>query len=196
MTVEALDTAIQADPQNAAYTARGIAPLYAFDPRAKLLIIGQAPGQRAQDKRLYFDDPSGNRLREWLGMDRATFYNPANVSILPLDFYFPGKGKSGDLPPRKGFADKWLPQFLALMPQPPLTILVGGYAQKYALGSTMQRTLTATVQHYADYLPQYFPIVHPSPRNNIWLAKNPWFEQTVLPELQQRVRTALNGGQA
>lgn len=196
MTVEALDAAIQADPQNADYTARGIAPLYAFDPQAKLLIIGQAPGQRAQDQRLYFDDASGDRLRDWLGMDRATFYNPANVSILPLDFYFPGKGKSGDLPPRKGFADKWMPQFLALMPQQPLTILVGSYAQKYALGSTARRTLTATVQHYADYLPQYFPIVHPSPRNNIWLAKNAWFEETVLPELQRRVRTALNGGQA
>lgn len=192
MNLTEIDAAIKADSQNADFTARGIDPLYAFDPQAKILLIGQAPGQQAQDKRRYFDDPSGDRLREWLGMSRETFYNPRQLSILLLDFYFPGKGKSGDLPPRKGFADKWLPEFLALMPTPPLTLLVGSYAQKFVLGKRAARTLTATVQNYADYLPQYFPLVHPSPRNNIWMAKNPWFTTDVLPALHAQVDAALN----
>lgn len=191
MSLAALNAAIQADPQNAVYTERGIAPLYGFDPNARILLIGQAPGQQAQDKQCYFDDPSGDRLRDWLGVTRATFYDPAQISVLPLDFYFPGKGKSGDLPPRKAFTAKWLPQFLALMPQQPLTLLVGRYAQTAMLGKRAQRTLTATVKAYETYLPQYFPLVHPSPRNNIWMAKNPWFETDVLPALRAQVTAAL-----
>jgi uracil-DNA glycosylase len=190
-TLDQIKQAIIADPQNADFTARGIDPLYAFDPQAKILLIGQAPGQQAQDKRRYFDDPSGERLREWLGMSREIFYDPRQLSILPLDFYFPGKGKSGDLPPRKGFAAKWHPQILATMPQQPLTILVGAYAQKFYLGKRAKKNLTATVQAYQEYLPQYLPLVHPSPRNNIWMAKNPWFATDVLPELQKLVHTAL-----
>jgi uracil-DNA glycosylase len=190
-TLNQIKQSIIADPQNADFTARGIDPLYAFDPRAKILLIGQAPGQQAQDKRRYFDDPSGERLREWLGMSREIFYDPRQLSILPLDFYFPGKGKSGDLPPRKGFAAKWHPQILATMPQQPLTILVGAYAQKFYLGKRAKKNLTATVQAYQEYLPQYLPLVHPSPRNNIWMAKNPWFATDVLPELQKLVHTAL-----
>lgn len=190
-TLDEIRQAIIADPQNAEFTARGIDPLYAFDPHAKILLIGQAPGQQAQDKRRYFDDPSGERLREWLGMSREIFYDPAQLSILPLDFYFPGKGKSGDLPPRKGFAAKWHPQILATMDQQPLTILVGAYAQKFYLGKRAKKNLTATVQAYAAYLPQYLPLVHPSPRNNIWMAKNPWFADEVLPQLQLLVHAAL-----
>lgn len=184
--------AIQADEQNRSYTDQGIKPLYSVHPEAKLLIVGQAPGIRAQTSGLFWDDPSGERLRSWLGIDRKTFYNNPKLAILPLDFYFPGKGKGGDLAPRTGFADKWHPKLLATMPELTTTLLVGNYAQKYYLKQTRYKTLTETVKHYQDYLPDFFPLVHPSPRNQIWLKKNPWFEQGVVPDLQQLTRDLLN----
>lgn len=184
--------AIQADEQNRSYTDQGIKPLYSVHPEAKLLIVGQAPGIRAQTSGLFWDDPSGERLRNWLGIDRETFYNNPKLAILPLDFYFPGKGKGGDLAPRTGFADKWHPKLLATMPELTTTLLVGNYAQKYYLKQTRYRTLTETVKHYQDYLPDFFPLVHPSPRNQIWLKKNPWFEQGVVPDLQQLTKDLLN----
>lgn len=184
--------AIQADEQNRSYTDQGIKPLYSVHPEAKLLIVGQAPGIRAQTSGLFWDDPSGERLRSWLGIDRETFYNNPKLAILPLDFYFPGKGKGGDLAPRTGFADKWHPKLLATMPELTTTLLVGNYAQKYYLKQTRYKTLAETVKHYQDYLPDFFPLVHPSPRNQIWLKKNPWFEQSVVPDLQQLTRDLLN----
>ncbi|KRN76515.1 uracil-DNA glycosylase family protein [Weissella minor] len=184
--------AIQADEQNRSYTDQGIKPLYSVHPEAKLLIVGQAPGIRAQTSGLFWDDPSGERLRNWLGIDRETFYNNPKLAILPLDFYFPGKGKGGDLAPRTGFADKWHPKLLATMPELTTTLLVGNYAQKYYLKQTRYRTLTETVKHYQDYLPDFFPLVHPSPRNQIWLKKNSWFEQAVVPDLQQLTRDLIN----
>ncbi|WP_419154998.1 uracil-DNA glycosylase family protein [Weissella minor] len=184
--------AIQADEQNRSYTDQGIKPLYSVHPEAKLLIVGQAPGIRAQTSGLFWDDPSGERLRSWLGIDRQTFYNNPKLAILPLDFYFPGKGKGGDLAPRTGFADKWHPKLMATMPELTTTLLVGNYAQKYYLKQTRYKTLTETVKHYQDYLPDFFPLVHPSPRNQIWLKKNPWFEQDVVPDLQQLTKDLLN----
>ena len=182
---------IMQDPQNAAYTDKGIDPLYTAPETARLVIVGQAPGAKAQAKRRYWDDPSGDRLRDWMGIDRETFYSSDKLAILPLDFYFPGHGKSGDLPPRKGFAEKWHPRLLAQMPDVQLFVLVGSYAQHYYLGKEAQKTLTATVQHYADYLPQYFPLVHPSPRNQIWMSKNPWFAQDVLPVFKETIQKIL-----
>ncbi|MBS0950259.1 uracil-DNA glycosylase family protein [Weissella minor] len=184
--------AIQADEQNRSYTDQGIKPLYSVHPEAKLLIVGQAPGIRAQTSGLFWDDPSGERLRSWLDIDRETFYNNPKLAILPLDFYFPGKGKGGDLAPRTGFADKWHPKLMATMPELTTTLLVGNYAQKYYLKQTRYKTLTETVKHYQDYLPDFFPLVHPSPRNQIWLKKNPWFEQGVVPDLQQLTKDLLN----
>lgn len=184
--------AIQADEQNRPYTDQGIKPLYSVHPEAKLLIVGQAPGIRAQTSGLFWDDPSGERLRSWLGIDRETFYNNPKLAILPLDFYFPGKGKGGDLAPRTGFADKWHPKLIATMPELTTTLLVGNYAQKYYLKQTRYKTLTETVKHYQDYLPDFFPLVHPSPRNQIWLKKNPWFEQGVVPDLQHLTKDLLN----
>lgn len=125
--------AIKADPQNKEYTKEGIEPLYSVHKEAKICIIGQAPGIRAQESRLFWNDPSGDRLRDWLGIDRTTFYESNKISILPLDFYFPGKGKSGDLPPRAGFAQKWHKELLEEMPEIELFILVGSYAIKYYL---------------------------------------------------------------
>jgi uracil-DNA glycosylase len=183
--------AIKADPQNAAYTMQGIEPLYSVHREAKICIIGQAPGIRAQESRMFWNDPSGDRLRDWLGIDRETFYSSDKLAIVPLDFYFPGSGKSGDLPPRKGFADKWLPPLLTEMPDIELFILVGSYAIKYMLQLKSSAKTTDIIHDYQSYLPKYFPLVHPSPRNNIWLAKNPWFEPEVLPELKKIVKEIL-----
>ncbi|WP_195936388.1 uracil-DNA glycosylase family protein [Lactococcus lactis] len=179
--------AIKADPQNKKYTKEGIEPLYSVHKEAKICIIGQAPGIRAQESRLFWNDPSGDRLRDWLGIDRTTFYESNKISILPLDFYFPGKGKSGDLPPRAGFAQKWHKALLEEMPEIELFILVGSYAIKYYLNLKSSAKTTEVIRDFEAYLPNYFPLVHPSPRNNIWLAKNPWFEPELLPELKKRV---------
>ncbi|KXT76019.1 uracil-DNA glycosylase family protein [Streptococcus sp. DD12] len=189
--MDSIFEAIKQDPQNADFTARGIDPLYTAPKTARIVIVGQAPGAKAEAKRRYWDDPSGDRLRDWMGIDRETFYQSDKLAILPLDFYFPGHGKSGDLPPRKGFADKWHPKLLATMPHVELFVLVGSYAQKYYLKDKAQRTLTATVQDFAIYLPTYFPLVHPSPRNQIWMSKNPWFEADVLPVFKQTIADIL-----
>ncbi|MCT3098834.1 uracil-DNA glycosylase family protein [Lactococcus lactis] len=178
--------AIKADPQNKKYTKDGIEPLYSVHKEAKICIIGQAPGIRAQESRLFWNDPSGDRLRDWLGIDRTTFYESNKISILPLDFYFPGKGKSGDLPPRAGFAQKWHKALLEEMPEIELFILVGSYAIKYYLNLKSSAKTTEVIHDFEAYLPKYFPLVHPSPRNNMWLAKNPWFEPELLPELKKR----------
>lgn len=185
-------SAIMKDPANQVYTEQGIQPLFQADSQAKLLIVGQAPGLKAQKGQQLFADSSGDHLRAWLGLDGDTFYNAQQIAILPMDFYYPGKGKSGDLPPRKGFAAKWHPQILATMPRLEMVLLIGQYAQDYYLKEKQKRTLTATVRSYEDYLPRYFPLVHPSPRNNIWQAKNPWFKAELVPVLQNIVKNMLS----
>ncbi len=189
-TLSQIKNAIMADPQNRTFTERGIEPLFAAPTSARINIVGQAPGVKAEQTRLYWNDKSGDRLREWLGVDRETFYHSDLFAVIPMDFYYPGKGKSGDLPPRKGFAEKWHPQILADLPNIELTILIGQYAQKYYLPENTLN-VTETVQNYAKFLPHFLPLVHPSPRNQIWLKKNPWFAQNVVPTLQQRVKTIL-----
>ncbi|HEL1709573.1 TPA: uracil-DNA glycosylase family protein [Streptococcus suis] len=175
--------AIMWDVANRDFTNKGIAPLFQAPSTAKILIIGQAPGLKTQENGRLFDDASGANLRQWLGVDRQTFYESGHFAILPMDFYYPGKGKSGDLPPRKDFAPKWHQLILDQLPELELTILVGNYAQTYYLEKS-QRNLTERVQHAVDYLPTYFPLPHPSPRNNIWQAKNPWFQAEIIPNLQ------------
>ena len=187
MTLENIRREIMADPENAQATAKGWEPVYTAHPTARLLIVGQAPGIRAQESRTPWNDPSGDNLRNWLGMDRGTFYDPAQVALVPMDFYFPGSAERGDAPPRKGFAEKWHPRILAAMPDIRLTLLVGQYAQAGYLGPRRKRNLTETVRSYAEYLPDYLPLVHPSPRNNIWHKKNPWFAEQVVPEARARV---------
>ncbi|HEL1582086.1 TPA: uracil-DNA glycosylase family protein [Streptococcus suis] len=175
--------AIIEDVANRDFTNKGIVPLFQAPSTAKILIIGQAPGLKTQEKGRLFDDASGDNLRQWLGVDRQTFYESGHFAILPMDFYYPGKGKSGDLPPRKDFAPKWHPLILDQLPELELTLLVGNYAQEYYLEKS-QRNLTERVKHADDYLPTYFPLPHPSPRNNIWQAKNPWFQAEIIPNLQ------------
>lgn len=190
-TFAAIFSTIKADPDNQKYTAKGIDPLYMVNINARIVIIGQAPGRVAAREKIVWCDQSGQRLRAWLGIDEKTFYESGKIAVLPMDFYYPGKGKHGDLPPRKDFALKWHQQLLALMPKVELIILVGSYAQRYYLNLPSKQTLTMTVRNYQDYLPQYWPIVHPSPLNLRWLHKNKWFEAEVIPDLQQTVRQIL-----
>ena len=190
-TIEQLIADIMADEQNATYTQQGIKPLFTVPKTARINIVRQAPGIRAQESGLYWNDPSGDNLRKWLGVDREIFYDSGLFAVVPMDYYFPGTGKSGDLPPRKGFAEKWHKRTLAFAPNIELHILVGSYAQRYYLQQKSSATLTETVKHYRAYLPEFFPLVHPSPRNNLWQARNPWFAKEVIPDLQKRVKEIL-----
>ena len=180
------------DPGNADYTAQGILPLYTAGSRARIALVGQAPGRKAQESGIAWDDASGVKLKSWLGVSDEQFRDTNLFTILPMDFYYPGKAKTGDAPPRKGFAEKWHPRLLELMPDVRLTILIGGYAQKHYLGARAAKNLTETVHGFADYLPDFFPLVHPSPLNFRWQAKNPWFETDVLPALRERVASLLS----
>lgn len=181
---------LKKDPRNRAYTDRGISPIYQIDSEARVLIIGQAPGRKVEEDGIPFYDKSGEKLREWMGVDEKTFYSK-RIAIMPMDFYYPGKGKTGDLPPRKFIANEYHQEILTLMPKIELTILIGQYAIKYYLKNQMKENLTETVRNYQGYLPKYFPIVHPSPLNFRWQAKNQWFEKDVVPVLQKIVETIL-----
>ncbi len=183
------------DSQNADMKAKGYVPVYTAGPRAKIVIVGQAPGLKAQTSMKPWDDASGRQLRAWLGVSDERFYDPDMFALIPMDFYYPGKGVHGDLPPRKGFAEKWHPRLFASMPNVQLVVLIGAYAQKHYLGKRAKRDLTETVRNYRHYLPTYFPTVHPSPLNFRWRAKNPWFEEEVVPELHRLVHTILEGTQ-
>ncbi|KAB8194233.1 uracil-DNA glycosylase family protein [Nonomuraea phyllanthi] len=178
---------IVAHDSNAWARELGYEPIYSVAPDARIALIGQAPGRRAQESRVPWNDASGVKLRTWLGVDDEQFYDPSLFAILPMDFYYPGKGASGDLPPRKGFADLWHKRILAELGDLALTILVGGYAQKYYLGDRAKPSLTETVSAYAEYLPSMIPLVHPSPLNFRWQARNPWFEAEVVPALRSLV---------
>ncbi|MGI6752664.1 MAG: uracil-DNA glycosylase family protein [Anaerovoracaceae bacterium] len=179
------------DPMNASYTSRGIEPLYNVSENAKIVIVGQAPGRIAEETRLYWNDLSGDRLRDWMGVSREMFYESDMIAQMPMDFYFPGKGRSGDAPPRKGFAEKWHPLLLRGMTEVKTIILVGAYAQKYYLGERGKKNLTETVKSFKDYLPEYFPLVHPSPLNLGWMKKNPWFLEEVIPVLKQFIKESI-----
>ncbi len=191
-TFEAIRQDIMRHPDNAGFLAQGLAPLYVAAPKARVLVVGHAPGRQAQATGIAWNDASGQRLMAWMGIDEPTFRDPASIALLPMDFYYQGKGASGDRPPRKGFADLWHPRLLALMPDITLIILVGTYAQKQYLKKRAHGNLTETVRAYADYLPLYFPIVHPSPLNFRWMNRNPWFEAELVPALKLRVREALS----
>ena len=186
-----ITSSIIADPQNKDFTQRGIFPLFSAPKTARINIVGQAPGLKAEQTRLYWNDKSGDRLRDWLGVDYDYFYNSGIFAVLPMDFYYPGKGKSGDLPPRSGFAEKWHPQILENLPNIQLTLLIGQYAQKFYL-SDNKNNVTETVKNYQKFLPHFIPLVHPSPRNQFWIERNPWFGEKVIPDLQKLVKRIIN----
>jgi uracil-DNA glycosylase family 4 len=163
-------------------------PVLRASADSRILVVGQAPGTRVHATGIPWNDPSGRLLREWLAINDDTFYNTSIYAIVPMGFCYPGKGKSGDLPPRLECAPAWHHKLLALMPDLQLVLLIGQYAQRYYLPSTKKMTLTERVKRYADFLPRFFPLPHPSPRNKLWLRRNPWFEEDVIPELRRRVQ--------
>ncbi len=174
----------------------GPRPVLVADARARLLIIGQAPGTRVHETGIPWNDPSGDRLRGWLGLNRQQFYDARNIAIVPMGFCYPGKGKSGDLPPRPECAPQWHERLISLLPRVELTLLIGQYAQHYYLGAT-RKTLAERVSAWRDpdsglVEAGLMPLVHPSPRNRHWLRNNPWFESELVPHLRQRVAQLLN----
>jgi len=166
-------------------------PLVQLSATARILIIGQAPALVTHQTGVPWKDKSGERLREWLGVTEEQFYDANIFALMPMGFCFPGKGKTGDLPPRKECAPKWHDAILEEMTDYKLKILIGQYAQKYYLGNKYSGTLTETVKNFDNLLPEFFPLPHPSPRNNIWLAKNRWFEKETIPGLRSIIKEQL-----
>jgi uracil-DNA glycosylase len=169
----------------------GPRPVFRARACARLLIVGQAPGRRVHETGIPWNDPSGEVLREWLAMDRDAFYDASRVAIVPAGLCYPGTLDGADLPPRPECAPLWQPRFRAALPEVRLTLLVGMYAQKYYLGSSRKSSLSETVKAYRDYLPEFFPLPHPSWRNRAWVRKNPWFRTRVIPELRRRVKACI-----
>ena len=189
--IEEITEELKSDERNRSYTERGITPIFQINKEAKVLIIGQAPGKKVEESGIPFHDKSGERLMDWMGIDPETFYSE-QIAIMPMDFYYPGKAKTGDLPPRSFIAREYHKQIREAMPEVSLTLLSGSYSVHYYLKGREKKNLTETVKAFQEYLPDYFLIVHPSPLNNIWLKKNPWFVEEVVPELRERVCAALN----
>ncbi|HRO63827.1 uracil-DNA glycosylase family protein [Thermomonas sp.] len=176
-----------------AFLPLGPRPVVQASPTARLLIVSQAPGRKVHETGIPFNDPSGDRLRNWLGIDRPVFYDPDRIAIIPMGFCFPGTGKGGDLPPRPECAPQWHPRLLPHLQQVRLTLAIGQYAQVGLLGADRGNTLTDSVRAWRRHLDGrgILPLPHPSPRNRLWLTRNPWFEAELLPELRQRVAEAL-----
>ncbi len=189
--IEKLRREIRLHKSNERFLQMGYEPLFSGSPTAKIVIIGQAPGIKAQTDGKPWSDASGDRLMKWLGVSESEFRDATRIAHMPMDFYYPGKGTSGDLPPRKDFAALWHEKILACMPRVELIILIGQYAQAHYLRGMKRPTLTETVRDFETYLPRYFPLVHPSPLNFRWFKKNEWFEQEVVPQLQARVKEML-----
>lgn len=169
-------------------------PIVAASAGSRIAIIGQAPGQRVHQTGIPWDDPSGRQLRHWLGVSDADFYDSRFFALVPMGFCYPGKGPSGDRPPRPECAPLWHPSLLAAMNALELVLLIGSYAQGYYLNERRKKNLTTTVRAFKEYLPTYFPLPHPSPRNRFWLSKNTWFETEVLPELKRNIGGILARG--
>jgi len=164
----------------------GPRPIVQLSPASRILVVGQAPGRRVHETGLPFNDPSGDRLRQWMGITRETFYDDQKLAILPMGFCYPGTGKSGDLPPRPECAPAWRKALLDRLPNIGLTLVIGQYAHAWHIPGS-KKSVTENVRNWRHYWPELLPMPHPSPRNNLWLRRNPWFEAEVIPELQTRV---------
>jgi uracil-DNA glycosylase len=170
----------------------GHRPVVQLSNQSKIIIIGQAPGRRVHETGIPWNDASGRKLREWMNVDEATFYDPEVFSIMPMGFCYPGKAISGDLPPRPECAPLWHPRILKSIKGSPFILLIGQYAQRYYLKKGGKINLTETVKRYKEYLPQYFPLPHPSPRNQNWVTINSWFMEKSSPELRNQIQLALH----
>ena len=170
----------------------GPRPVLRASATARILVVGQAPGTRVHETGIPWNDPSGDRLRAWMAVDRDTFYDETRIAIIPMGYCYPGRDpRGGDLPPRPECAGHWLGRLLAQLPRLELTILAGHYAQRYYLGGCVKTSLTETVRAWREFFPTYLPTPHPSPRNTLWLRRNPWFEAEAVPALRARVRHVL-----
>jgi uracil-DNA glycosylase len=169
----------------------GPRPVLQLHPAATILIAGQAPGRKVHASGVPFQDASGDRLRDWMGIDAVTFYDAKRIALLPMGFCYPGTGASGDLPPRPECALAWRAKLMAALANVKLTLVIGQYALAWHLGDRQKGTLTETVQAWRQYGPDHLPLPHPSPRNNIWLRRNPWFADEVVPRLRRRVRALM-----
>ena len=169
----------------------GIRPVVQFSRESTILLVGQAPGRKVHETGIPFNDPSGERLRAWMGVDKNVFYSDKTFAIVPMGFCFPGTGRSGDLPPRKECMVTWRQQVMAQLVNIKLTVVIGRYAMDYHLPDRQQKSVTEAVAHWQQYWPDIIPLPHPSPRNNRWLKNNPWFEHDVLPELKKRIASLL-----
>ncbi|GMM94039.1 uracil-DNA glycosylase family protein [Qipengyuania sp. MTN3-11] len=176
----------------AAHLPHGVRPVASFSPTARLLIIGQAPGSKVHESGIPWDDASGDRLREWTGLSRDTMYDPARVALVPMGFCYPGKASGGDKPPRRECAPLWHERVLALLPEDRLTLLVGTYAQARYLPEARRLTMTERVRSFESFLPSFLPLPHPAWRSTIWMRKNPWFAEDVLPVLRDRVASIVS----
>lgn len=179
----------------ARHLPHGPRPIVQIDSKARILVAGQAPGRRVHESGVPFDDPSGDRLRDWLGLTRDEFYDPAVLAILPMGFCYPGTGSSGDLPPRPECAPAWREELLGHLPELALTLVIGRYALDWHLDAG-SRTVTSVVRGWRDRWPDVVPLPHPSPRNRRWVKKNPWFEAELLPALRGRVAEVRGEGRA
>ena len=190
----ALLARVQACTVCAAHLPHPPRPILCVSPTARLLIVGQAPGRRVHETGIPWNDPSGDLLQQWLSMTREQFYDTTRIAIVPTGLCYPGTVKGSDLPPRPECAPLWHPPLREAMPDIRLTLLIGAHAQAYYLGKRRGRTLADTVAARRDFAPDFFPLPHPSPRNRLWLKRDPWFEADVLPELRKRVGAALATG--
>ena len=173
-----------------AHLTHGVRPVLQIHSKARVLIAGQAPGRKVHETGMPFDDASGERLREWMGVTREVFYNPQQIAIIPMGFCYPGTGKSGDLPPRPECAPAWRASLLEYLQDLEFTLVLGQYAQKYHLAKG-SASLTDNVKSWRTYWPSVIPLPHPSPRNNLWLRRNPWFELEIVPMIRKRVSAVL-----
>jgi uracil-DNA glycosylase len=187
-TLETLLAAVRDCRACAQYLPLGPRPVLRAGEGARILIVGQAPGARVHATGIPWDDPSGERLRAWMGIDEAAFYDESRIAIIPMGYCYPGRGTGGDLPPRRECAELWLPALLSKLPGIELTLIIGQHAQRHFLGRRRKASLTETTRNWQEYAPQYFPLPHPSPRNTPWFKRNPWFEQDLLPVLRMRIK--------
>lgn len=188
-TLAALETEIRACRECADHLPHEPRPVIRLSETARICIAGQAPGTRVHASGVPFDDPSGDRLRQWMGVDREQFYDTSKIAIVPMGFCFPGlDSKGGDLPPRKECASLWRARVFEVLPAVELILVIGQYAQAWHLGARRKKNLTQTVENWREYGPDLLPLPHPSWRNTGWLKRNPWFQEEIVPELQSRVR--------
>lgn len=190
-TLESLLAAVRNCRACEAHLPLGPRPVVRAAVTARVLIVGQAPGLRVHATGIPWDDPSGERLRSWMGVGKDVFYDESRIAIIPMGYCYPGRGNSGDMPPRRECAELWLHHLLAKLPRIELTLLIGQHAQRHYLGNRRKSSLADTTKAWREYTPRYFPMPHPSPRNTPWFQRNSWFEQQLLPELRTRIGALL-----